>query len=74
MKDVAVEVKCRQCEEGQMVLMSESQFLALKLRAKRIQEIFPDLSPDIRELFVSGLCGKCFDALFAEPWEREVRG
>ena len=29
-----------------------------------IQDAFPYLTPDERELLISGICGKCFDNLF----------
>ena len=31
-----------------------------------IQNCFPYLSADERELILSGICGKCFDALFGD--------
>lgn len=31
-----------------------------------IQNAMPHLSPGQRELFISGLCDSCFDALFPE--------
>jgi len=34
-----------------------------------VQNAFPNLSKDEREFLVSGICGKCFDKMFAEPEE-----
>ena len=31
-----------------------------------IQNVWPHLTPDTREIFISNTCGKCFDALFKE--------
>ena len=31
-----------------------------------IQDVFPQLSVDDRELMISQMCGKCFDLLFAD--------
>lgn len=32
-----------------------------------IQEIVPELSPDYREMFISGICPTCWDNMFAPP-------
>lgn len=32
-------------------------------RAYPIQQIIPNVSPDIREMFITGWCGKCWDAM-----------
>lgn len=29
-----------------------------------VQNAFPDMSPDDRELLISGICGPCYDSLF----------
>lgn len=34
--------------------------------SRHVQQIFPNLSADDRELLVSGMCGTCFDATFAD--------
>lgn len=36
---------------------------------KAIQHALPYLSPDIRELLLTGLCGNCFDNLVGEDDE-----
>ena len=32
-----------------------------------IREIVPELSPDYREMFISGTCPTCWDNMFAPP-------
>lgn len=32
-----------------------------------VQDHFPDLDADSRELILSGICGKCFDHMFGGP-------
>jgi len=34
-----------------------------------IQHAFPELTPDIRERMMTGICGPCFDKLFGEEDE-----
>jgi len=31
-----------------------------------IQDALPELEPDDRELLISGVCGDCFDGMFAD--------
>jgi hypothetical protein len=38
---------------------------------QNIQTAMPEVSEDDRELLISGICGKCFDALFADDEEDE---
>jgi hypothetical protein len=33
---------------------------------KLVQDAFPYLSADEREILISGTCGPCFDAMFSE--------
>lgn len=39
------------------------------MEGNHVQRVFPELSDDDRELFISGVCGKCFNKLFADPLE-----
>ena len=39
--------------------------------SRNIQDIFPNLEPEYRELFVSGICPKCWDKMFGEENEDE---
>lgn len=34
-----------------------------------IQRCFPQLTPDEREILISGICGDCFDKMFKEDAE-----
>lgn len=34
--------------------------------SRHIQQIMPNVSPDDRELLISGMCGTCFDVTFAD--------
>jgi hypothetical protein len=38
---------------------------------EHIQNVAPYLSADDRELLISGMCGKCFDEIFAGEDEDE---
>lgn len=59
-----IEIPCRKCGEKFKINCTEEQFFEFKEGKKKIQSIFPELSPDIRELFLTNQCGKCFDKIF----------
>jgi len=56
---------CYDCQSTTIFNLDPIQY-ALWLSGTPIQQCFPDLSPDDRELLISGICGSCFDSLFAE--------
>lgn len=41
--------------------------------SRHIQQVMPNLSPDDRELLISGMCGTCFDATFADEPDEDER-
>ena len=62
---INVNVPCGFCNTEYKVEMTESQFNELMSPHRRhIQDIIPELAPEIRELFISGMCPKCWDKLF----------
>jgi hypothetical protein len=54
---------CRECGETQVINVNADDLYAWR-GGKLIQNAFPYLSADERELMISGVCGKCFDSLF----------
>lgn len=48
-----------------MIKGTEDQWAAYKQGHIIIQRIFPEVSPDNREILQTGQCGECFDKLFA---------
>ena len=60
-----VDIECPFCEGISSVELTDEQYEAVMNRgSKRIQDVIPELSPSIRELFVSGICSRCWDELF----------
>ena len=57
-------IECAQCDKRFDFPVTPEQLNALDGLNKDIQDIFPELSPGERELFVSGMCGECFDKVF----------
>lgn len=61
-----VDIECPFCEGISSVELTDEQYEAVMNRGSgRIQDVIPDLSPSIRELFISGICSRCWDELFA---------
>lgn len=69
---INVNVPCGFCHTEYKVEMTESQFNELMSPHRRhIQDIIPELAPEMRELFISGMCPKCWDKLFNFKNEEE---
>lgn len=60
-----IDIRCPFCGGISSVELTDEQYEAVKNRgSRRIQDVVPDLSPDVRELFISGICSRCWDELF----------
>lgn len=68
---------CPECGKIDYVMMTEQQHQELKATKGRfsgkhkgpfkgIYDIFPEKTPDERELLITGLCGECWDKLFGD--------
>lgn len=56
-------VRCDVCCKEEKVPCTEDQYYDFVNGRKVIQDIFPEVSPDVREMFLSGWCGDCFDKM-----------
>jgi hypothetical protein len=56
---------CRKCKKEIIIDGTEDQWATYKQGNIIIQRIFPEVSPDNREILQTGQCGECFDKLFA---------
>lgn len=68
MEQVIVTISCMHCGKEFSVPMSEDQYNRLTNRFKTgelIQNILPDVSPEIRELFISRTCAKCWNDIMS---------
>lgn len=59
-------VTCLQCKQYHVFILNTTDYLNWQ-RGALIQDVLTELSPDERELLISGFCSKCFDQKFAEP-------
>jgi len=65
-----VSATCRICKNDHQLKVNEEDFIRFQ-NGEHIQNVMPYLSADERELFITGLCGKCFDKIFADAFADE---
>jgi hypothetical protein len=63
---IAKEATCRLCHTKHVVIVPAAGYLKWAKGQAKIQDALPGLTDDERELLVSGICGQCFDKMFAE--------
>ena len=69
---ISVTVPCSFCHTEYPIQMTQAQLDELMSPHRRhIQDIIPELAPEMRELFISGMCPKCWDKLFSFENEEE---
>ena len=69
---VKINVHCSFCNTNYEIEMTQAQLNELLSPHRRhIQDIIPELAPEKRELFISGMCSKCWDKLFSFEDEDE---
>ena len=69
---VKINVPCSFCNTNYEIEMTQGQFNEIMSPHRRyIQDIIPELAPEMRELFISGMCPKCWDKLFSFENEEE---
>lgn len=64
-RDKHLTVYCRRCPEIYEISVDPDDYRAWKT-GTLIQDAFPYLSADEREILISGICSVCFDNLFKE--------
>ena len=60
-----IQVTCPKCGKLQVLEVQDSQYNDW-MAGKNIQKAFPDLTPDQREILMSGICPECWDKIFSE--------
>lgn len=62
-KDMYIECTCKMCGKEVDIIADQRGYNKWK-KGMLIQDAMPYLTPDEREILVSGICGECFDNLF----------
>ncbi len=66
-----IPVTCSYCNELHKVYCKEEDYNNWKDGAGFIQDIMDYVPPAVRELLISGTCGKCFDEMFESSLEND---
>ena len=67
-----IPLPCKFCGEVQEVELSQEQINELQSPNRRhVQDIVPELPAEQRELFISGMCGKCWTDTFGPAPDEE---
>lgn len=62
-----IKIFCKKCKKPNIVSVHEKDFQEYQQGSDRlIQNIFPYLKSSERELFITQLCGNCWDEMWKE--------
>ena len=72
----SINTQCSRCGRIVKIPCSEesyvnAQFWNSHTDPRPIQEVFPDMSPEHREMFITGYCPKCWDEIFGYEEEED---
>lgn len=68
---ITLKIKCNICNAEYYIRVKKKDYELYKNSDMHIQDIFPYLTPDERELIISHVCGECFDELFNDIEDEE---
>ena len=63
--DICKTYTCISCNKSRTLSLDINEYNNWKA-GKSIQQAFPEIDPNTRELMISGMCGECFKAMCAE--------
>ena len=63
--------KCAWCDQSSLVLLPADRVRRWQTTGAYVQVMFPELTPDQRELLISGTHPACWDVMFAEVEDEE---
>ena len=66
--EVKINKICIECSNEFDFAVNNQDYLDYRSGKKAIQDAFPYLAADLREMFITGLCGECFDEI-ARYWD-----
>lgn len=56
--------ECVECGKVIEIEMSFQQYKKWKHQEDLVQNIFPEIKPEIREMLISGICPTCWEKMF----------
>ena len=70
-KEVTIVTECPICHHTNEVMVNEEDYFAWAFDGELVQNAFPYLSADEREMLVSGICPKCWAKTFGDEEEED---
>ena len=72
-----VSAECRHCKTTDTIRVDDGDYDRWVNREGLVQDVFPDLTPDQRELLIGHrggwfVCHRCWDVVFADDEEEEM--
>lgn len=64
-RNKTIKVTCFKCKKEYTINVNEDDYLNWKEGGMLVQDAFPYLSANERELLMSRICGTCFDKMFS---------
>lgn len=64
-RNKTIKVTCFKCKKEYTINVTEDDYLNWKEGGMLVQDAFPYLSANERELLMSRICGTCFDKMFS---------
>lgn len=61
-----IKKNCIECHGLVAIQVEENDYLDWRFGKKFIQDAFPYLSPEKREMLISGMCAACFNKMFGD--------
>ncbi len=69
-KILTIKRTCPYCKKVQTVKVRELEFLSW-IKGEKIGKAMPTLTPEEREILISGICPPCWDKLFKDSKDLE---
>lgn len=63
---MTVSIKCKECGKEYKFDITEEQYNKYISGEGLIQDIFPEISSELREMFISRICPDCWNKIFKE--------
>jgi hypothetical protein len=67
-------ITCFVCQNARTIPVNEDQLIEWKMSGQFVQDFFPDLNVNDRELLISGVCGECFDRIIPDDDDETCNG
>lgn len=66
---MVVSIKCKICGKEHKFDITKEQFNKYANKEDLIQNIFPEISSELREMFISRICPDCWNEIFGKHEE-----